>query len=75
VEPNLQKPILCLANTGIAGERDQTAAAGRCPRPRKAERSGISEAVGGHVLIYTHKVQALADVERRYPAERYVSAS
>jgi hypothetical protein len=36
------------------------------------ERSGISEAVGGHVLIYIHKEQALADVERRYPAERYV---
>jgi FMN phosphatase YigB (HAD superfamily) len=41
-------------------------------QPRKVERSGISEAVGGHVLIYIHKEQALADVERRYPAERYV---
>jgi FMN phosphatase YigB (HAD superfamily) len=41
-------------------------------QPRKVERSGISRAVGGHVLIYIHKEQALADVERRYPAERYV---
>jgi hypothetical protein len=36
------------------------------------ERSGISEAVDGHVLIYIHKEQALDDVERRYPAKRYV---
>ena len=41
-------------------------------QPRKVERSGISRAVSGHVLIYIHKEQALADVERRYPAERYV---
>src|SRR6202008_4425717 len=41
-------------------------------QPRKVERSGIAEAVGGHVLIYIHKEQALADVERRYPAEHYV---
>ena len=41
-------------------------------QPRKVERSGISEAVRGHLLIYIHKEQALADVERRYPAERYV---
>ncbi len=41
-------------------------------QPRKVERSGIFKAVGGHVLIYVHKEQALADVERRYPAEHYV---
>jgi len=41
-------------------------------QPRKVERSGISEAVDGHVLIYIHKEQALDDVERRYPAKRYV---
>jgi len=41
-------------------------------QPRKVERSGINEAVAGHVLIYIHKEEALADVERRYPAERYV---
>ena len=41
-------------------------------QPRKVERSGIFEAVQGHVLIYIHKEQALDDVERRYPAEHYV---
>jgi FMN phosphatase YigB (HAD superfamily) len=41
-------------------------------QPRKVERSGIFEAVDGHVLIYIHKEEALDDVERRYPAERYV---
>src|ERR1041384_2196823 len=41
-------------------------------QPRKVERSGIFEAVGGHVLIYIHKEEALADVERRYPAEHYI---
>ena len=39
---------------------------------RKVERSGISEAVGGHVLIYIHKEEMLDDVKRRYPARRYV---
>ena len=41
-------------------------------QPRKLERSGIYETVEGHVLIYIHKEEALADVERRYPAEHYV---
>ena len=41
-------------------------------QPRKVERSGISRAVEGHVLIYIHKEEALADVERRYPAAHYV---
>jgi FMN phosphatase YigB (HAD superfamily) len=41
-------------------------------QPRKVERSGIAEAVGGHVLIYVHKEEALANVERRYPAWHYV---
>jgi len=41
-------------------------------QPRKVERSGIFEAVEGHVLIYIHKEEALDDVERRYPAEHYV---
>jgi FMN phosphatase YigB (HAD superfamily) len=41
-------------------------------QPRKAERSGISEAVDGHVLIYIHKEEMLDDVERRYPADHYV---
>ncbi len=41
-------------------------------QPRKIEHSGIFEAVKGHVLIYVHKEESLADVERRYPADRYI---
>jgi FMN phosphatase YigB (HAD superfamily) len=41
-------------------------------QPHKIERSGLSEAVDGHVLVYIHKESALDDVERRYPAEHYV---
>jgi len=41
-------------------------------QPRKVERSGISEAVDGNVLIYIHKERELDDVEQRYPADRYV---
>jgi FMN phosphatase YigB (HAD superfamily) len=41
-------------------------------QPRKIERSGIFEAVAGHVLIYIHKEEALDDVERRYPAQHYI---
>jgi FMN phosphatase YigB (HAD superfamily) len=41
-------------------------------QPRKVERSGIFEAVEGHVLIYIHKEAELDDIARRYPAEHYV---
>jgi FMN phosphatase YigB (HAD superfamily) len=41
-------------------------------QPRKIERSGLFEAVDGNVLIYVHKELELDDVERRYPADRYV---
>jgi FMN phosphatase YigB (HAD superfamily) len=41
-------------------------------QPRKIERSGLWEAVDGEVLVYIHKEQMLDEVERRYPAERYV---
>jgi FMN phosphatase YigB (HAD superfamily) len=41
-------------------------------QPRKVERSGIFEAVDGHVLVYIHKEEALDDIERRYPAQHYV---
>jgi FMN phosphatase YigB (HAD superfamily) len=41
-------------------------------QPRKVERAGIWAAVDGEVLIYVHKEQMLDDVERRYPAERYI---
>jgi FMN phosphatase YigB (HAD superfamily) len=41
-------------------------------QPRKVEHAGLAEVADGHVLIYIHKEEALADVERRYPAEHYV---
>ena len=41
-------------------------------QPRKVQRSGLWDAVEGRVLIYVHKEQMLEDVERRYPAHRYV---
>jgi FMN phosphatase YigB (HAD superfamily) len=41
-------------------------------QPRKVQRSGLWDAVEGRVLIYIHKEEMLADVERRYPARRYV---
>lgn len=41
-------------------------------QPRKIERSGLFEAVEGKILIYIHKEKELPDVERRYPAEKYV---
>ena len=41
-------------------------------QPRKVERSGLREAVDGHVLVYVHKELELADVARRYPSRHYV---
>jgi FMN phosphatase YigB (HAD superfamily) len=41
-------------------------------QPRKVQRSGLWDAVDGQVLIYVHKEQMLQEVERRYPARRYV---
>ncbi len=41
-------------------------------QPRKVQRSGLWDAVEGRVLIYIHKERMLDDVERHYPARRYV---
>jgi len=41
-------------------------------QPRKAQRSGIWEAVDGRVLIYIHKEDMLDAVMARYPAKHYV---
>ena len=41
-------------------------------QPYKVKRSGLWDAAAGHVLIYIHKEQMLEDIERRYPARRYV---
>jgi FMN phosphatase YigB (HAD superfamily) len=40
-------------------------------QPHKIERSGLSDAVDGRVLVYIHKEEALDDIERRFPAEHY----
>ena len=41
-------------------------------QPRKVQRSGLWDAVGGRVLIYVHKEQMLDSVQRHYPAQHYV---
>ncbi|MFL5338899.1 MAG: HAD family hydrolase [Gemmataceae bacterium] len=41
-------------------------------QPYKIKRSGLFDAVDGRVLIYIHKEQELADVERRFGAKNYV---
>ena len=41
-------------------------------QPRKVERSGLWKAFDGAILIYIHKEEELDDVERLYPAKRYV---
>ena len=40
-------------------------------QPRKAVQAGIGDVVDA-VLVYVHKEEELDDVERRFPAERYV---
>ena len=40
-------------------------------QPRKIQRSGLSAAVKGRVLIYIHKEQMLEAVAKRYPARHY----
>ena len=41
-------------------------------QPRKLERSGLAEALGHEVMICVHKDAEVAEIERRYPAQRYV---
>jgi len=41
-------------------------------QPRKVERSGLWPMFGDNVLIYVHKEQELADVERHLPARHYI---
>ncbi|HEY7064834.1 MAG TPA: HAD family hydrolase [Chloroflexota bacterium] len=41
-------------------------------QPRKITRSGVAATVEGRVLIFAHKEQQLPEVERRFPADRYV---
>ncbi len=41
-------------------------------QPRKIERSGLSSALDGNIMIYVHKELELADITARYPARHYV---
>ncbi len=41
-------------------------------QPRKIQRSGLWDAVGGRVLIYIHKEKMLGEMAAHYPAEHYV---
>lgn len=41
-------------------------------QPRKVQRSGLWDAVGGRILIYIHKEHMLGEVEERFPARHYV---
>jgi FMN phosphatase YigB (HAD superfamily) len=41
-------------------------------QPRKVQRSGLWDAVGGRVLIYVHKEKMLEAVQRLHPARHYV---
>lgn len=41
-------------------------------QPIKIQRSGLSKAVEGKVLIYIHKERETDDVQQRYPSEHYV---
>jgi FMN phosphatase YigB (HAD superfamily) len=43
----------------------------RVYQPMKIERAGILLAVRGNVLVYEHKEDHLAEVQRRFPADRY----
>lgn len=43
----------------------------RVYQPMKIERSGLLLAVRGNVLVYEHKEDHLAEVQRRFPAARY----
>jgi phosphoglycolate phosphatase-like HAD superfamily hydrolase len=41
-------------------------------QPIKIQRSGLSKAVEGNVLIYIHKERETDDVQQRYPSAHYV---
>lgn len=41
-------------------------------QPRKVQRAGLWDALGGEVLIYVHKQQMLVGMQQRYPAAHYV---
>ena len=58
--------LCCMGRTVILSDGDVVF------QPRKVQRSGLWEAVDGHVLIYIHKERMLDAVAQRYPARHYV---
>jgi FMN phosphatase YigB (HAD superfamily) len=44
----------------------------RVYQPAKIDRAGLLVAARGNVLVYEHKEDHLAEVQRRFPADRYV---
>jgi hypothetical protein len=63
---NTIKPLSAFGTTVILSNGDVVF------QPLKIQRSGLWYAVGGRVLIFTHKEQMLADIEGRYPAHHYI---
>ncbi|WP_158744178.1 HAD family hydrolase [Acidisphaera sp. L21] len=41
-------------------------------QPRKLQGAGLIEPLDRHIMICVHKEAEVAEIERRYPAERYV---
>jgi FMN phosphatase YigB (HAD superfamily) len=41
-------------------------------QPHKIRRAGLWDAVDGRVLIYVHKERMLEEVQRHFPAQRYI---
>ena len=64
--------LAALARCGRLGETVILSDGDVVFQPRKVQRSGLWDAVAGRVMIYLHKEQMLAAVERRYPATHYV---
>lgn len=58
--------VSSFATTAIVSDGDAVL------QPRKIKRAGLWHAVDGRVLIYQNKQQRLADIEHRFPAQRYV---
>jgi len=62
----------CSSAREALGQRSHPLRRRCCVQPRKVERSGLWKAFGGHVLIFIHKENELAAVEKFYPAKHYV---
>ena len=58
--------VRSFAEAGILSDGDDVF------QPRKIEQAGLAAAVGGRVLIFTHKENHLAQVAARWPAEHAV---